>query len=560
MNFLKNGTYVTLVSFGLVACGGGGSSTPTGTTINKSVTIAVAALPHVESLGIANTIHTKVSLGNTPKDVYVLLSNYANNSGSVRITKSNKSIDVADVQSNKITNPKSNIIHAPEYVERFRRNIDQYLNKDGNIVVSSKLVDTIQRNKKDVLNDQKTFYLDVDTSQSTVATVRKVVSNVSTEFGNKTLNIWVSNDSFGSGCSKSKCVTETMLDALADTFLKTGIDNDIYDWVTNVYGEEWGTQSNNSLILPNNEITILLTDIGEDNSQTGGVLGFFFEKDNYKKSKLSRSNERIMFYIDSVLFANGEGTWSIDDYWPKEMVSTLAHEFQHMIHFYQKTTILENDNYTDIWINEMLSETTEDLVATKIKHTGSRGVDPLIGSAGDPNNSEGRYPLFNANNRLSLTAWQGNIENYSNVNAFGAYLIRNYGGAKVLHDIMYNTHLDEQAVVSAVNQAPNGAGKTFNDLLKEWGTAVLLSDNDNLSTNLPVYNTGDFTLDTYKNSTYKIGSVNFFNYSPAPKVSNAVGTIEKQGNYYYKVGTNVTGDISIDLNLNGKIEAILIAK
>jgi len=561
MNFLRNGIYVALVIFSLLACGGGGSGTssPTGTKVDKNITIANTALPHVESLGIANTIHAKVSLGNTPKDVYVLLSNYANNSGSVRITKSNKSIDVAEVQSNKIINPKSHIVHAPTNVEAFRNNIYQYLHRNASVVASAKLVDTIQKNE-DVSGTQKVFYLGSNTSDSTIATARKIVSTTNTALGNKRLNIWVSDDSFGVGCPKVKCVTQTMVNALADTFLKTGTDNDIYDWVTNVYGEEWGIQSNSRLILPNNEITILLTDIGEDNSQTGGVLGFFFEKDNFKRSEHSGSNERIMLYIDSVLFANGEGSWDIDDFWPKEMVSTLAHEFQHMIHFYQKTISLANGNPTDTWMNEMLSETTEDLVATKIKHTGSRGVDPLVGSAGDPNNTEGRYPLFNTNNRLSLTTWEGEITNYSNVNAFGAYLIRNYGGAKVLHDIVHNALLNEQAVVTAVNKAPNGAGKTFNDLLKEWGIAVLLSDNDNLSTNLPVYNTGDFTLDTYKNSTYEIGSVNFFNYSPTPRVLNASGTVQKQGNYYYKIGSNLTGNFTIDLTLNGQTEATLIAK
>ena len=75
----------------------------------------------------------------------------------------------------------------------------------------------------------------------TNATARKVVSRYLNKLGIKTLNIWVSDDSFdsGSGCSKARCVTQDMVDALADYFLVSGLDNDIYDWVTNIYGEEW---------------------------------------------------------------------------------------------------------------------------------------------------------------------------------------------------------------------------------------------------------------------------------------------------------------------------------
>ena len=159
--------------------------------------------------------------------------------------------------------------------------------------------------------------------------------------------------------------------------------------------------------------------------------------------------------------------------------------------FYQKTIFrLVGGENTDTWINEMLSEGTEDLVATKIRHIGPRGVDYLDGSAGDPGNTLGRYPLFNANNTLSLTTWTNQLEDYSKVNAFGAYLLRNYGGAKLFHDIMHNSFSDKQAVVDAVNKTPDGAGKTFANLLSEWGVAVVLSDHENL-VDTPFYNTGD---------------------------------------------------------------------
>ena len=554
-------------------CGGGSSSTsvpinPIGPTIptdptTPTVKVTITDAYQVESLGTASTINAKVSLGNTAKSLYLVLSNSTNTSASSTITHNAKVVE-EEVQSKSILPThfmkKQAILRAPHYVKDFSSKLSTLLSKTVESQPQAKTLDITERSE-DIAGDSKTFYLNADGTQSTSATARKVISNVTTDLGSKTLNIWVSNDSFdsGSGCSKSKCVTQTMVDQLADTFLKTDLDNDIYDWVTNIYEAEWGDDTNGytGLITANNEITILLTDIDGDDSPTGGAIGFFWSKDNFTGTTISGSNERIMFYADAVMFANGEDGWDIDDFWPKEMVSTLAHEFQHMINFYQKRILLDTD--IDTWINEMLSETTEDLIATKIQHIGPRGIEYTDGSDGPMGNTGGRYPLFNANNTLSLTAPFGSLADYSKVNAFGAYLIRNYGGAKLLHDIMHNTYIDKQAVVDAVNKSIEGSGKTFDNLLSEWGTAVLLSNIESPE-NLPTYNTGWFTDTTYENSTYEMGSINFFNYDPLPTIHTTAGTVQAQGNYYYKIGDNLTGDITINLELNGETEATLIAK
>ncbi len=567
----------------LNGCGGGSSSaetpttptTPTNpieptepTTLNPQINITDDY--QINSLGIANTINATVSLGRTPKDLYLVLSNYATTSASSAITHNAKVVEEAQSKSVLPTHfmRKRAILRAPKYVKDFSLKLSTLLSKAVGNQPQAKTLAVAERNEDIAEGDSKIFYLDQDGTQTTTATAKKVISGIATNLGSKTLNIWVSDDSFdkedGKGCPKSKCVTQTMVDQLADTFLKTDLDNDIYDWVTNIYGEEWGSAAEakySELIPEDDEITILLTDIDGDDNPTGGVIGFFWSKDNLDKSTVSGSNERIMFYADAVMFANGEDGWDIDDFWPKEMVSTLAHEFQHMIHFYQKTILLldANSKGTDVWINEMLSETTEDLIATKIQHIGPRGIEYTDGSDGPTDNTDGRYPLFNARNTLSLTAWNNQLADYSKVNAFGAYLIRNYGGAKLLHDIMHNTYTDEQAVVNAVNKSEEGSGKTFDSLLSEWGVAVMLSDNDNLA-DTPEYNTGWFTDNIYGGTTYEMGSINFFNYDPLPTIHTTAGTVQAQGNYYYKVGDDLTGDVTITLELNGQTEATLIAK
>ena len=148
---------------------------------------------------------------------------------------------------------------------------------------------------------------------------------------------------------------------------------------------------------------------------------------------------------------------------------------------------------------------------------------------------------------------------YSKVSAFGTFLVRNYGGAKLMADIQKDKNSDEQAIVNAVRKNPNGLNKTFTNLLNEWGVAILLSDNTNV-TDIPRYNTGDFTNTNLNGIIYEMGSINFFNYSSQPKIKTTTGVINPKANYFYKIGSNITGDVSLSLKLNGQTEATVVIK
>ncbi len=543
---LKKEFYRLLITLSIIllyGCGGGGGeSTTTPTTPETS--IVISSDYHIQSLGTPTELHLKLSLPNTPKSLYLLLSNYEEDAttpilGQTTNTKPHYAMVLPPDQTITTT-------HYP-------------------LIKQTKQTSPTPHHKVADTGDQHRFFLDANATKTTLATVRKIVSGVSTRLGTKQLSIWVSDDSFdsGGGCAKEKCVTQHMIDSAVDTFLQVGEDNDIYDWVTNIYGEEWGADASakySNLIDATDEITILLTDINNDgvpHNGEGRVVGFFWSKDNFHQSSIAGSNEKIMFYIDAVMFANTTEPWSIYSFWPKETLRALAHEFQHMINFYQKHILQEAE--MDLWIQEMLSVTTEDLIANKMGCMGGRGVESTNGSAGEHGNTNGRFPLFNTHNTQTLTAWNNTLEGYAQVNAFGAYLIRNYGGVKLLHDIMHNGYSDEQAIIEAVHQSANGEDKSFDTLLHEWGVAVLLSDHQS-PTPAKSYNTGDFTYSTYQNSTYKMGSINFFNYTPPPAIATTLGAIAPHGNYYYCVEENATGEITIDLLLDGHTGVTLIAK
>jgi hypothetical protein len=415
----------------------------------------------------------------------------------------------------------------------------------------------------DTVNDSRVFN---DLGLNTPATCRYVsptpiaVADGST----RTLNIWVADDCWvGTGTTgatspnKRHLVDSTMVAELANRFLKAGADNDIYDWDTAVVGAEWGPNDFGNLIPPNDEITILLSDISNDNSDNGGVVGYFSPANNFTSSSVPGSNERIMFVIDAVMYANpndngysqvGGSGWAATDYWAEEVFSTLAHELQHMIQFYQKQVRYDVAD-TASWINEMCSMIMEDLVADKLHVKGPRGVSDLAypnGTAGAAGNSDGRLSMFNENSYFPL-AQMGTmaLEDYSTAYAFGAWLARNYGGAKLLKRIVQRAETDETAVVKSVAEESGRTDESMTRLLEKWAAAVLLSDAASSGPAGYLYNTGGWMTSSSGGISYDLGSIDLFDYSPTLNVFTATGsvpsgvTFSSSSNVYYEAAAGL---------------------
>ena len=381
----------------------------------------------------------------------------------------------------------------------------------------------------------------------------------------KTLYIWVQNDSWtGAGIKKHE-VTQEMVDKLSAAFLKPGDDNDIYEWVTNICGAPWGAHNYTYCIPDTNDIHILLEDIDNDNSDTGGVVGYFWAVNNFKKSTYSISNEKLMFVIDSVMFAAKDGnTWEITDYWPEELISTLAHEFQHMINFYQKEFVQDNSSGSETWLDEMLSQCIEDIVADKIKADGPRGVLYSDKTAGSSGNQYGRLPLYNQYNDISLTKWLPEniaLRSYSNSYAFGAYLIRNYGGTELIKNMVQNSGTAKDCVENGVKNCGYGT-ISFAELLSRFGAANLLSDRL-MTPEGYSFNTGDWYSSTANGYSYNLGSINLFNYYYTPKIVSTINSSTlADGNsnkLYYagKTGSNGAQWTIKGLNSNMKMKVVI---
>ena len=392
----------------------------------------------------------------------------------------------------------------------------------------------------------RNFYQDsIDTGGTIAATCRSVET-----IGGITLAIWVADDCWDdAGGTKTNLIDQVMVNDMALKFLDSGVNNDIYDWVSGIYGAHWGAEAVYSNILPASEadkITILLYDIDNDNSTNGGMVGYFWGKDNFLTETYSGSNQRIMFYMDAVMYATPEGVlWDNTDFWPETIFSVLGHEFQHMIHFYQKQ-IVNNVSETDTWLNEMCSMVTEDLIADNLGVPGPRGI---AGNYSVPQDSiyNGRLPLFNVTNDDSLTLWDGSLTDYSIVYGFGSFLARNYGGAEFFRKIVQNPQTDEQAILTALSSL--GYTRTFEQLLVEWGETILMSDLSETGYNKTVTTVLD-------GINYVLYPINLTNYAydldswtlKDPKIYN--GTVsnlmpdflpQPASNIYYQAGHNLTG-------------------
>ncbi len=400
------------------------------------------------------------------------------------------------------------------------------------------------------------------------ATVKKVIDT-----GDQTLNIWVADDAWEGNCSASYCLNQTMVETFGEKFLKTGSDNDIFDWVTGIFGEHWGTQSYSDLLDAGNSkpIHILFYDIFNDNATDGGYLGFYWSKDNYKASQHSYSNEKLMFYMDSVLTAKPHGdSWEVTDFWPAEMLSTLAHEFQHMINFYQKTVLKSPTRAaSETWLNEMASLMAEDFLADKLGVDGPRGVSHADGTAGNSGNVSGRLPGYNCSNYRGVATWySGNLAlaSYSLNYAFGAYLARNFGGAGLFRKIVQNEETDVAAIEMAVSEM--GYNETFGSLLRKWGVAVLMSD---ITSNIDGYhyNSGTFFTSVLSGTTYNLGSINLFNYTcsnvagPAffnPSSLQALGMHFGTSNTFVKIGEGLTGNFARTIDMPSGVKLTVVYK
>jgi hypothetical protein len=517
-----------------------------------------------------------VDPGATARDVYFVFTNPSltqNASQAPTVSGASLSVDGQALPA-PVAQPLPSFDTAPrsmaDRIAEFNRNPYAHVPR---AVLTRPSAQVVSPAGSDSVGLGQTFCTDIDSNGNATSTApavcQAVVGPVDLGDGRtRTLSIWVDSRYPGE-------VTATMVNDIASRFLQNSASlSDIYRWDTAVIGEPWGPQNFSNLIAwdANNTVTILLTHLNPDAAYAPNnpvIVGFYWAKDNFTSASIPGSNERIMFYLDSKLYGTLETTggynelsYSATNYWPKFIFSTLAHEFQHMIQFYQKQILYDLSSSTDTWINEMCSMMMEDLVAQNQAVEGPRGV--LTGDAGTPPVKLGRLPQFNAASSSSLAVTGSNFDliDYSVAYAFGAWLIRNYGGPDLLKRIVQCAQTDSTAVVNAA-AAYSGTTESMQKLLERWSASVLLSD----TTGAPPgyrYNTGGWNSFTAGSQSFSLGSIDFFNYSPQPTMYSAASPLpappSSSSNVYFKAAGKLSSSRTFSVKLPAGVEMTVVLK
>lgn len=309
------------------------------------------------------------------------------------------------------------------------------------------------------VGDKKNIYVDTDSGMSTFkqksATLRAVGTNC---------YVWVVDDYYTTATTASGNKVNT---AIAQHYAEKF--DAMYPVITNVFGKESDVildyDAKQQIAIASrsdtgSKINIVVYDIGADyNSSTQtGVVGYFYAKDYYYTESdltkmmqpiLGKSNVGKYFYIDSVYANTNFG----------DTISTLAHEFQHMVNFNQKD-ILQDVSPSTAY-NEMLSMLCEDMMQNFLELQDYASPKNRILSFNGFYSLSGITEYLDENSALS----------YSTSYAFGSWLARQFGGAKLVQAMSTNSTVDTDSIVAAVNVV-NGTSYSFDGIFMRFLLAL----------------------------------------------------------------------------------------
>ena len=219
-------------------------------------------------------------------------------------------------------------------------------------------------------------------------------------------------------------------------------DNAIYLNEIPIFGEE-----PNPGIDGNPKVFIFLLDIrdGYSPGSDGYIAGYFNALDEYDVSVVPYSNQKELFNMD------------INPGMPGDQVflNTLAHEFQHLISWNQKTNL--RGVHEETWLEEALSE-----------------IAPIFCSYA-PDYS--RVMGFQFVPWDSLIGWDSDVFDYATVYMWSQYMkdrvttTDSYG-----HNVFWNINHTADVGINAVNTALSAVGysKDFSGVFRDWSMANYL--------------------------------------------------------------------------------------
>src|SRR5579883_2388532 len=201
------------------------------------------------------------------------------------------------------------------------------------------------------------------------------------------------------------------------------------------FGREWATGPDRDP-----RITVLCANL------PGDVGGYYSAEDLYPAAVNAYSNQRKMLYVNVLDFQLGTPDFS----------STIAHEFQHMIHWYQH----ERD---DTWINEGSS-----VLAQVLNGYSADGQDSAFAAAPGTQLDNFCYGAPECDDNMAYAYYGAGF-------LWMYYLYQHYGGDKAMRAVLADKSLSGMTLFDDV-LARLGSKDRARDMFRKWVIANLVDD------------------------------------------------------------------------------------
>ncbi len=483
------------------------SSNPVYEVSADTLSLTISGLSAGQTVYLTKTNPTSSTLNSS-------YTQYVSSASNLSLYTNSSSSSSSSTVSQSSSGPSHNHFSPSQTFSRYETlsSSDSGTSRSVNSITSGTKVTQLNLTENDIGSATKELYIDADSNISTyalaTATLRAVgdycyvwVINGYYD-GDSTSQSYTSNSySTSSASSYTTTTDEQITEEIAQSFAEKF--DAMYGMIRYIFGNEsdeifytytngtFSTASMDYLSDTGTMVNIVVYDIGADHSSSDstGVVGYFYAKDYYpngqhiytlsggstysSSSALNASNEGKYFYIDAY--------YSVD--YTSMVYSTLAHEFQHMVNWGVK--YMDQDLSSGTAYNEMLSMLCEDIMYNYLNSLDSENFT-------EDDAPFARLPLFEAGYRKVGLEYRSSsteyiLESYSNNYAFGAWVIRQFGGVKILQQMSSNAYVDTDSIVQAVNSV-NGTDYTIDKLLYMYTQALVYSCNLTNYT-VPTFNT-----------------------------------------------------------------------
>ena len=256
-------------------------------------------------------------------------------------------------------------------------------------------------------------------------TVKNIIDSQSTCNPNNRGSFWVRNLSTSS--QATYCVNSTLVGSSnnIDLYLENGLSTNLnYTNIVDAFESNIFPIMEDAFGVPSDlnrdgKVTVLILDIKDGATASSGFVAGFVDPVNFYADNVAysiRSNQREILFMDGVELVRLRDK-DLASGKPDTFLSTLAHEFQHLIRFQY------SQGADDTWIDEGTSEVSSDLAGYGPQNAR---ISCFKGDANSSSSCTGGIGSSSLGNP-SLFNWTSTLKNYAYAYSFMKYVYESSG-------------------------------------------------------------------------------------------------------------------------------------